>query len=542
MRRWLPRPLTVAAVVGGFALTLGLSRVVWVVNDHSNQRLLQQQVQQAAAALSAALPAVQSHLLDATQVATATNADPAIFQRFVSRQLGTSSNVASISLWRIGDGSPHMIAVAGEPPLLTKLGDATTFFSSIHPSDKLFVGRILPGDPRRLGYAAMPLGDTTGLVVYAEQFLPATRAAKIPASSPFADLDFAIYLGSDENDSHLLESTVPTPITGHRAAAQVPFGDTTVMLVATAKKQLVGNLSASLWWIVLAFGVPLSIAFGLTLEYVGRRRIAAELLAAENERLYVEQRDIAGTLQHALLPELPALAGVEVAARYLAGADGLDVGGDWYDVIRRDDGHCLFFVGDVSGRGLHAATTMASLRFAIRAYVEQGDMIDDVLCKVGQLLDIERDNHFATVLAGDIDFDAKRVSVVSAGHFMPLLVTGDGVDFVSGDVAPPVGVGAAAPPARIDVDLPSAGTLLAFTDGVVERNGEHLDVGLDRLRTIAAAADRSRPLQETIDAVLSTISPDGFNDDAVLLGLRWGPHGLAGRLDPSASEFEKGER
>jgi len=523
MKRWLLRPLTLGIVCASLILTVALTWVVRVANQHTNHRLLDQQVQQAAAALSAALPATQSHLLDAAQVAIATKADPQVFQRFMAPQLAADKTIASVSLWQLNSGTPRLLATAGQPPLLVSLGRAEQFFSTVRPSKDLLVAGILPGTPRRVGYAVMPDGETAGLAVYAEQLLPpSTRVGRIPASSPFADLDFAFYLGDKPVESQLVEATTPTPIKGHTASATVPFGNTSLLLVATTNKPLAGGLSQALWWIVLAVGCALSLASGFTLEYVGRRRVAAEALAAENERLYVQQKDIAATLQHALLPELPSLgSGVEVAARYLAGSDGLDVGGDWYDVIRTDDDRCLFFVGDVSGRGLKAATTMASLRFAIRAYVVQGDPIDVVLLKIGDLLDIERDNHFATVLAGEIDFQSRRATFASAGHFMPLLVSSAGAELVAGEVAPPIGVGSANRPPTSTVQLPPDATMLAFTDGVVERKGELIDIGLDRLCSVASADDRSQPLEKALDLVLTTISPDGVDDDAVLLGLRW---------------------
>lgn len=522
MKKWSLRPLTVGVVCATLILTLVLAWLARVVNEHSNHRLLDQQVQQLAAALSAALPSVQSHLLDATQVAVATQADPQVFQRFVAPQLAADKSLASVSLWKLGNGAPQMLATAGQPPVLVSLGRQTQFFSTVRPEANLIVAGILPGNPRRLGYAEMPVGDTAGLAVYAETLLPAdTRVAKIPASSPFAELDFAFYIGDKPVESQLVEATRPTPIKGSTASATLPFGNTSITLVAKANRQLAGGLSQALWWIVLAVGCVLALAIGLTVEYAGRRRAAAEALAAENERLYVQQKDIAATLQHALLPDLPSLGGVEVAARYLAGADGVEVGGDWYDVIRMDDDRCLFFVGDVSGRGLKAATTMASLRFAIRAYVEQGDPIDTVLLKIGNLVDIERDNHFATVLAGDIDLRSRQATFASAGHFLPLIVTSAGAEPVACEVAPPIGVGSAARPPTRTVQLPSDATMLAFTDGVVERKGELIDVGLDRLRSVALAGDRSHPLEKALDVMLATISPDGVDDDAVLLGLRW---------------------
>jgi serine phosphatase RsbU (regulator of sigma subunit) len=219
---------------------------------------------------------------------------------------------------------------------------------------------------------------------------------------------------------------------------------------------------------------------------------------------------------------VPAELGrVQVAARYIAGVEVLDVGGDWYDVIPRGPDCCVFVVGDISGRGLPAATTMAALRFAVRAYVAEGHDIEAVLVRLRGLLDIDTDHQFATVLLGELDTVAGRLRFVSAGHFAPLLLTADGARMLDCPVAPPVGV--PSPPAGPATVVPvtTAATLLAFTDGAVERRGEAIDAGLDRLR--AAAADAAtRPLESMLDDVLAALAGDGKKDDTVLLGIRWG--------------------
>jgi serine phosphatase RsbU (regulator of sigma subunit) len=212
--------------------------------------------------------------------------------------------------------------------------------------------------------------------------------------------------------------------------------------------------------------------------------------------------------------------GVEVAARYVAGVDELEVGGDWYDVIARPCGRSVFVVGDISGRGLAAATTMAALRFAVRAYLAQGDDIGAVLAKLRGLLDIEVDHQFATVLLGELDPAAGLIRIVSAGHFGPLVISRDGAEFLECPVAPPVGVTAPAPPAVTEVRVDGPATLLAFTDGAVERRREDIDTGLERLRSTAVAAD-ALPLPAVLDRLMQIPTDNGGRDDTVILGLRW---------------------
>ncbi len=521
MRRPRLRPLSALAGAVCLALTLALAWAAQVVDRNSNHRLLEQQVQQAAAALAGALPAAQTRLADAAQVAIDTSADPTIFDRFAAPQV--TGNLKAVSLWQLdtAGGAPKQLAMKGDRLALVDQRRSVAFFSRLHPSPQLFVTQILPGSPARLGYAEMPPGDSAGLVVYAESELPANRRLEIPRSSPFADLDLAMYLGPKVGAAQLLESTRPTPIPGHTASASVPFGDTTVTLVGATDVRLAGALAAALPWIVLGVGGGLSLAAGGTVEYFGRRRQDAERLAHDNERLYEEQRDISTTLQQALLPEVPDTPGAEVAARYLAGVSGIDVGGDWYDVIALDDKRFVFFVGDVSGRGLRAATTMASLRYAVRAYVAQGDGIETVVAKLARLFDKKDDsNQFATVLAGEVDLTLRECRLVSAGHFFPLLVTSDGARYVSGEAEPPVGVSVPVRPQAVTITLPPSGTLIAFTDGAIERKGEDIDVGLERLRVAAIGPDE--PVGASLDRLLAAVVPDAADDDVVIVGLRWG--------------------
>jgi serine phosphatase RsbU (regulator of sigma subunit) len=511
------RPLAVVVAVAGIVLTAVLTWTASAVNHSSNSRLLQLQVRQTAAALSSALPSIQSQLVDAVQVAAATSGTAA-FKRFVSEKVGSQGPYLSVSLWKRTGNATTLVAIAGPTPLLVSDGGASAFFSHVHPSAQLQVTGILKGTPPRLGYAEMPPGDTI-LVVYAESLLPANHRLVLPKSSPFSDLNVALYLGPGAHASQLMEASVPTPVRGPTAASTVAFGDSAITVVGTPKTDLAGGLSAALPWIALGIGLVLTLASASTLEYVTRRRQLAEHLAEENESLYLEQRNIAGTLQQALLPEVTEMDGIEAAARYLPGAAGVDVGGDWYDIICPEKDRCVLVVGDVSGRGLKAATTMAALRYATRAYVVEGHDPQTVLTKLGDMLDFESQHQFATVLIADIDVPRRCMTLASAGHFPPLLVSLEGIQFVDLAVSTPVGVDAASQPTPASVQLSSDATFIAFTDGLIERRGEHLDVSLERLR--AAAAGQTGSLEELLDHLAETLIPTGAEDDVVILGFRW---------------------
>jgi serine phosphatase RsbU (regulator of sigma subunit) len=515
MSRFRPRKVTIAVAVLLLAITGVLTFLTWRVNEHSEQRLLARQLAQVGTLLTNQAAVLQVQLADMGQVAVNTNANPNAFARFAASQLQQTGQ--SLSLWRVTNGQVERIALQGLDPRLP--ADRSAELGRLRADGSLDVLGILPGKPDRLAYALRPAEGAGDLVIYAESPLPPGRRLPATPNSPLSGLDIALYLGRAADAGQLLESTAPAPIRGDTQTTRVPFGTATVSVVGASPTHLAGGLSMALPWIVLGGGVALALGGAAVLEFVSRRRAVAERLAAENERLYRQQRGIAGTLQHALLPAVPALDGVEVAARYVAGVDELEVGGDWFDVIELGPGRCVFVVGDISGRGLAAATTMASLRFAVRAYLAEGHDIDVVLTKLRRLIDIDVDHQFATVLLGELDSCAGRLRLVSAGHFGPLLLADGRGELLDCPLAAPVGVGGPIP-AATTVALPRAGTLLAFTDGAVERRGEVIDTGLDRLRSTALEAD-SQPLPSLVDTLLDTLTSQGQKDDTVILGLRW---------------------
>ena len=284
-------------------------------------------------------------------------------------------------------------------------------------------------------------------------------------------------------------------MTGQTASISIPFGSNSFTFVVNARHPLVGSFPQRLPWLIAIVGVLLSIGAALlTLRLIQRRSHAEELagsleeIAEENRRLYSEQRTIAQTLQHALLPEaLPKIRGVETGARYEAGVEGVDIGGDWYDLIALDDHRLLLVVGDVSGRGLRAAATMASLRYAIHAYAAQNDPPATILTKLSKLVNVGATGQLATILCALVDVEAHELTVTSAGHLPPLLISDGTGTFIKSAVGVPIGVNTGATYTSTAVSTPPAATLLAFTDGLVERRGESIDTGLERLQHAATA-------------------------------------------------------
>jgi serine phosphatase RsbU (regulator of sigma subunit) len=516
------RRLSVAALVIGLAATAALSWASFVINEHSENRLLALQTKQAATVLQVIIPALQTPLSSAAEIAATSDGDPARFRSYMSDYVGATGNFVSASLWRVDAGQARLVTVAGAAPeLASQPGRAKAFLTRAAQAPAFDVIGLTSADRPRLGYAFAAGGDS-GYVVYAESRLPADRRVSTTPDSAFADLQFALYLGPSARAGALLEAnTDDLPIRGHTATDTVPFGSRALTLVAARSGQLGGALSGALWWLVAIVGTLVAVAASLVAERLVRRRRRAERLTGEVGRLLSEQRGIAEELQRALLPQqLPEIAGAQIAVRYIPGASGVDIGGDWYDVIELGERRFFFVVGDVSGRGVAAGSTMAELHFAIRGFVSEGYPPAVVLQRLSALLSVSRDRHFATVLCGVADLDRGEVTVASAGHLPLLLLHGADSVFVTGAIGPPIGVPAEEPYPETTVAVAPGSTLLAYTDGLVERRGETIDEGLQRLR-IVALGSAGMPLDDQLSSIVADLGQAGLDDDTAILGVRW---------------------
>jgi hypothetical protein len=521
--RWSPLRLPLLILFVGGLITGLLTWAAASANAGNEHRLLKLQVRQAAAALDSAIPSLETPLTAAFDVAAATH-DPQQFEQFIAPDVGPAGPFVSASLWRIAPGPPTPLVVVGATPMLETDGLAPSLFRRVHAGGELSVTEILHGPLPRLGYAEIPPGQGASEAVYGEIPLPPGQKASDAGGAAFSDLDFALYLGHTTDAGTLIERT--GTLHGYRAATTLPLGDTVLTLIGTETNPLAGGLSAALPWIAAILGAVLTAVAALSAENLVRRRGLAEVLAADTADLYVEQRTIAETLQRSLLPrQMPSLPGLVVAVRYAPGVGGIEVGGDWYDVIPTAPGRAVFVVGDVSGRGLSAATTMAYLRHAIRAYTAQGGGPAVILTKLSELVGQPEDGYFATVLCGSLDVDRHLLTVASAGHFAPLVIDGGTAHYVDLEVGPPIGVlpqtqtQTQTGPAEVTITLPRGAAVVAFTDGLVERRGEHLDVGLARLAEVAA--DHKGSIDDLLGRLLVDLAPAGSDDDIAILGVQW---------------------
>lgn len=233
--------------------------------------------------------------------------------------------------------------------------------------------------------------------------------------------------------------------------------------------------------------------------------------------------ETAALLQHSMLTDLPAVAHVELLARYLPAQDTAQIGGDWYDAFVLPDGVTALVVGDVAGHDMPAAAKMGQLRNLLRGIAWQSNGApQDVLSALDRTVYGLAVAELATVIYARLEPAGSagwRLRWANAGHPAPLLVTADGAACY---LEKPSGVLLAFGDAE-HVDgiesLPAGSTLLLYTDGLIESRTRDIDQGLERLRAAAVTA-RGWPLELLCDHVLGELTGGGNEDDVTLLAVR----------------------
>jgi anti-sigma regulatory factor (Ser/Thr protein kinase) len=244
-------------------------------------------------------------------------------------------------------------------------------------------------------------------------------------------------------------------------------------------------------------------------------------LALERASQFEAEQTIAETLQRSVLPSsLPRVEGVELAARYLPGSAQLDVGGDWFDALQLPEGKLGLVVGDVVGKGVQAAASMAQLRNAIRAFSVDRLKPSSVLVRLNRLADEVLDTSFATVAYLALEPQTGICRLSSAGHPPPAVAYADGrVELIEGARGLPLGTGIRTTYRLETFELPAGSVIVLYTDGLIERRGRSIDEGLDSLRTALASApkDPDRLLEHILEHV---VGEEERADDIALLAAR----------------------
>jgi PAS domain S-box-containing protein len=242
-------------------------------------------------------------------------------------------------------------------------------------------------------------------------------------------------------------------------------------------------------------------------------------LAIDNAMLYRREHEAAITLQRSLLPEsLPRLPGVEFAALYQPAAPGLEVGGDWYDVVSLGQDWAALTIGDIAGRGIQAATVMGRVAAVLRAFVLDGKSPDEVLRRVNRVMRDSPDPQMATVLHLQFDLSAGHADYVRAGHPPGLMRLPDGtVEMLAGAGTQPLGVFDDLDCRVHRIAFPPGSLLLLYTDGLIERSDRDFDVELERL--CAALAEAPADADGCLRWLAERFSAESIPDDVAMLAV-----------------------
>jgi serine phosphatase RsbU (regulator of sigma subunit) len=230
-------------------------------------------------------------------------------------------------------------------------------------------------------------------------------------------------------------------------------------------------------------------------------------------------------LQRSLLPAgPPSVAGLELAARYVPGNEGA-VGGDWYDVFALPSGALCLIVGDVAGHGLEAAHAMGRARTALRAHALDCERPAELLTKLDRHTSYFHPGVMITLLCAVLEPGHDRLALSLAGHPPPVLAVPGRLGAQPLDL--PVDLPIGLPTHLADrvrhtttVDLPAGAVLCAYTDGLVERRGQHLDVGLAQLARAVYRGPAEAVCARVMAEMIGAASPE---DDVAVLVLHRQP-------------------
>jgi serine phosphatase RsbU (regulator of sigma subunit) len=198
----------------------------------------------------------------------------------------------------------------------------------------------------------------------------------------------------------------------------------------------------------------------------------------------------------------------------------LAVGGDWYDVIDLDEDRRSLIVGDCVGHGLDAATVMAQLRSAARAMVLEGRGPAAVLEGLDSFAAHLDGALCTTVVCTTYDRAARQLTYARAGHPPPLIAGPRGFRWLDGANGPPLAVATDVSRTELTHRVEDDEILVLYSDGLVERRNEHIDLGLARLVESAARQHEHRA-QAIADGVLRDLLPENARDDVVLVVKRF---------------------
>ncbi|KRV51151.1 protein phosphatase [Wenjunlia vitaminophila] len=263
----------------------------------------------------------------------------------------------------------------------------------------------------------------------------------------------------------------------------------------------------------------------------GARMLEADLytrareLQEVNERLrraHAHEREVALSLQAAMLPVPRPVGHHRAAVRYQPAVGTLNVCGDWYELTDMPGDRIAVAVGDVVGHGLRAAGVMGQLRSALSAACHVAKRPAPALEALSTYALSVQGAESSTALQAFVDWETRIITYSSAGHPPPALAHPDGtVAFLDQATGPPLGIptDSEVRPEAVE-EFDEGAVLVLYTDGLIERRTEDIDTGLRRL-AVSLARHRGADPESLADALLLDLLPSrGITDDTVLVVVR----------------------
>jgi phosphoserine phosphatase RsbU/P len=369
-------------------------------------------------------------------------------------------------------------------------------------------------------------GLLTELLDRTRDVLGADTAAVLLLDSPSGELIATAAAGLEEEVSQGVHIPVGHGFAGRIAAERRPVildhvDDTTVLnpiLWAKGIQSMVGVPMVAGGKVIGVLHVGSLTHRQFTTADTELLQLAADRAAAAVQSMAANANRAAATaLVRSLVPSaLPAIAGMEMAARYIPGTGG--VGGDWYDVFVLPSGEMCVVIGDVAGSGLPAAVIMGRMRSALRAYALETRDPSEVLGRLERKLQHFEPDALATVLYAVIDPPLDRMHVCLAGHLPPVMArAGQPAEVVQVAGGAMIGIGAGAQRPVTTVPVPPDALLCFYTDGLIERPGRVIDAGLAQLCQAMTAG----PPEAACAAVMAAlVGSEPSRDDVALLMVR----------------------
>jgi hypothetical protein len=492
-----------------------------IVHDQEH-RLLRERTAEVGLLLSSAVGAIPATLNVQGQVLRDTHGSAAAYTRSAAITVAAGPGHLTFAWLRAQpQGGSYVVLASAGAGLRTGevVTDARVGAFRQAVKAKNFAATPVLGSDRRLGFAVGPPTAPAGTVLYRESALGPVSPPRQAASSPFAELDVVLYGTSTVQPGQVLTSTTPHfPLTGDVRSQPLAVGASHWLLSVKARRPLVGSVTQDAPWVVLGAGILGSLLVASIIEAAGRRRDAA--LA-----LYASEHQVAETLQRSLLPQLPTIPGLELAARYLAAGSGQEVGGDWFDAFPIVGGRVGLAIGDVIGHDLRAASAMAQVRAALRAYAVDGDPPATVINRLDHLVDTFDLTQLVTIIYAVLEpaaADGSRLMrYANAGHLPPLVLAPDGdVSPLTGGASVVIGAPITIEHGQAEHRLEPGTTLVLFTDGLVEVPGRSLEETMAELAVAVAGDGDDVGVDAMCQRIVATASDRSLRDDIALLAVR----------------------